>query len=148
MKPGDTIEIHYVHTTGSVEPGPTLASCFNDSVANPQLRVESFVFVIVNNDDAADLRFLNKVSSVNGYHQAVNMPQTLGEPVTYRGSTTGPMYNEDGSPIQVTWAVYPEVLRVSVSSVAAWLEENEFGEDHAHGVRNLVIDPALLSHIE
>lgn len=148
LKPGDTIEIHYVHSTAQVKPGPTLASCFDDAVRNPQLRVEGFVFVLVNNDTAEDMRFLNTVDVVNGYHQAVNMPQDLGVPILYAGSTTGPSYNEVASPYQVTWNVYPQVLRVSVASVAAWLDSNEFDEDHAHGVRNLVLDPAHLSAID
>jgi hypothetical protein len=112
LKPSDTIEIHYVHSTAQVKPGPTLASCFDDAVRNPQLRVEGFVFVIVNNDTAADMRVLNTLDVVNGYHQAVNMPQNLGTPVSYAGSTTGPSYNEVASPFQVTWNVYPHVLRI------------------------------------
>lgn len=148
LQPGDTIEIHYVHSTAQVQPGPTLASCLDEDVSNPQLRVEAFVFVVVNSDSAADLRILNELGIVDGYHQAVNMPQDLGTPVTYGGSTTGPSYNEVGSPFQVTWNVYPEVLRVSIASVVAWLEDNEFDEDHAHGVRNLVRDPALLAPID
>jgi hypothetical protein len=102
----------------------------------------------VNNDTAADMRVLNTLDVVNGYHQAVNMPQNLGTPVSYAGSTTGPSYNEVASPFQVTWNVYPHVLRVSIASVAKWLEKNEFDEDHAHGVRNLVLDPAHLSAID
>lgn len=72
----------------------------------------------------------------------------LGEPVVYAGSTTGPTCNETGSPYQVTWSVRPQVLRVSIDSVDAWLQDNVFAENHAHGVRNLVIDPELLSPID
>lgn len=147
LKPGDTIEIHYVHTTARTTPGPTLATCFDTSVVNPQLRVEAFVFVLVNDDAAADLRVLNEVSMVSGTYQAPNMPQDLGPTVTYLGSTTGPAYNVAGSPYQVTWNVHLNVLRVSIASVAAWLADNEFEENHAHGVRNLVTDPALLAPI-
>ena len=65
----------------------------------------------------------------------------------YAGSTTGPGYNEKGSPFQVTWSVRPNVVKLSIISVAAWLEENPFDEEHAHGVRNLVTNPDLLSQI-
>jgi hypothetical protein len=75
------------------------------------------------------------------------MPTDAGAAISYDGSTTGPSYNEAGSPYQVTWNVHPKVTKVSISSVAKWLAENEFDEDHAHGVRNLVNDPALLSKI-
>ncbi|MCP5079377.1 MAG: hypothetical protein GY951_15140, partial [Psychromonas sp.] len=61
------------------------------------------------------------------------------------GSTTGPGYNEKASPYQVTWSVRPNVAKVSIESVGKWLEGNLFNEDHAHGVRNLVTNPDLLS---
>ena len=41
LYPGDTIELHYVHTTASVTPGPTLGACLSESIGNPQLRVEA-----------------------------------------------------------------------------------------------------------
>jgi hypothetical protein len=147
LAPGDTIEIHYVHSTADVKPGPTLGSCLNEAVGNPQLRVEGFVYVLVNDDSAADLTQLNMVSQANGKWQAPNMPTDAGDAISYDGSTTGPSYNETGSPFQVTWNVHTKVTKVSISSVAKWLAENEFDEDHAHGVRNLVDDPALLSKI-
>jgi hypothetical protein len=148
LEPGDTIEIHYVHSTADVKPGPTLGSCLNEAVSNPQLRVEGFVYVLVNEDNAADLSVLNTVAQANGKWQAPNMPTDAGTAVSYDGSTTGPSYNEAGSPFQVTWNVHPKVTKVSISSVAKWLADNEFDEDHAHGVRNLVDDPTLLSKID
>ena len=65
--------------------------------------------------------------------------------MTYDGSTTGPGYNEIGSPLQVSWSVRTKVLKVDIKSVGKWCEGNVFKEDHAHGVRNLVTNPALLS---
>jgi hypothetical protein len=147
LEPGHTVEIHYVHSTAEVKPGATLKSCLNEAVGNPQLRVEAFVYVLVNDDSAADLNTLNAVAQTNGKWQAPNMPTDAGAAISYDGSTTGPSYNEAGSPYQVTWNVHPKVTKVSISSVAKWLAENEFDEDHAHGVRNLVNDPALLSKI-
>ncbi len=147
LQPGDTIEQHYVHTTAQITPGPTLGACLSDAIMNPQLRVETQVFVIVNDDTAASLVELNKVAKVNGFYQAPNMPQTTGDPIQYSGSTTGPSYNETGSPLQVSWSVRPGVIKVSASSVAEWLKGNEFDEDHGHGVRNLVKNPSLLSPI-
>lgn len=147
LEPGDTIEIHYVHSTAEVTPGPTLKSCLNEAVGNPQLRVEAFVYVLVNDDTAADITVLNAVAEESGKWQAPNMPTTAGDAITYDGSTTGPTYNESGSPFQVTWSVHPKVTKVSISSVAKWLAKNEFEENNAHGVRNLVDDPALLSKI-
>lgn len=35
--------------------------------------------------------------------------------------------------------------RVNITLVAEWLKYNDFKEEHAHGVRNLVINPKLLS---
>lgn len=148
LEPGDTIEVHYVHTTAKVEPGATLGSCLNEATANPQLRVEAQVFVIVNDDDALDFVELTRHGVVDGLHQAANIPANTGKPVQYIGSTTGPSYNEKGSPLKVTWSVRPQVAKISISSVETWLKDNTFGERHAHGVRNLVMNPDLLSAIE
>jgi len=98
-------------------------------------------------DAAADFVSLTEVGMVNGLHQAVNIPTDTGTPITYNGSTTGPSYNEKGSPLQVSWSVRPEVKKVSITSVEAWLSDNIFDEDHAHGVRNLVTNPDLISNI-
>jgi hypothetical protein len=43
--------------------------------------------------------------------------------------------------------VRPEVVKVNIATVATWLDNNIFDEDHAHGVRNLVVNPALISNI-
>ncbi|MEJ8473863.1 delta-class carbonic anhydrase [Roseibium algae] len=147
LVPGDTIEVHYVYSSAKVNPGPTLGACLSDSIANPQLRVEAQVFVLVNDDNALDFVELAKVGKVDGLNQALNVPSDTGTPVTYAGSTTGPGYNEKGSPFQVTWNVRPNVEKVNIKTVGTWLKDNIFDEDHAHGVRNLVTNPALLSEI-
>ena len=148
LVPGDTIELHYVYTTAKITPGPTLGACLSDSVANPQLRVEARVFVLVNDHYALDFGELTRVNKVNGYHQAINIPQDMGVPIEYAGSTTGPTYNEKGSPLQVSWSVRPNVAKVNIRTVGKWLESNIFDEKHAHGVRNLIVNPELLSSID
>jgi hypothetical protein len=145
LYPGDTIEVHYVHSTAQVKPGPTLGACLNDSIGNPQLRVETQVYVLVNGNDAADFSELTEHGLKGGYQQALNIPNNTGTAVQYTGSTTGPSYNEKGSPFQISWSIRPKVAKVSIKSVGKWLEGNVFKEDHAHGVRNLVTNPALLS---
>lgn len=147
MQAGDTIEIHYVFSTDDITPGPTLGSCLASDDSSPQLRVEAQVFVLVNDSSAGDLVELTEVTEVDGFHQAVNIPNDTGTPVTYAGSTTGPSFNEVGSPFQVSWSVRPEVIKVDVNSVAAWFADNEFDETYAHAVRNLVINESLLSPI-
>ena len=142
---GDTIELHYVHSSADVKPGPTLGSCLSESLSNPQLRVEAQVYVLVNDSNALNFFDVTKHGKVNGYHQALNIPNSTGKPIQYAGSTTGPSYNEIGSPLQVTWSVRPRVQKLSIASVAEWLKGNDFDEDHAHGVRNLVKNPDLLS---
>ncbi len=147
LVPGDTIEVHYVYSTAQVTPGPTLNSCLSEAVRNPQLRVETQVYVLVNDENALDFTDLAAVGEVNGFQQALNIPHDTGTPVQYDGSTTGPGYNEKASPFQVTWSVRPRVAKVNISTVGTWLAGNVFEEDHAHGVRNLVVNPDLLSKI-
>jgi len=148
LSPGDTIEVHYVHSSAQIQPGPTLGSCLNDAIKNPQLRVETQVYVLVNDANALDFGELAAHQQKNGLHQAVNIPENTGTPVQYSGSTTGPGYNEKGSPFQVSWSVRPKVAKVNISSVGEWCKGNVFKEDHAHGVRNLVVNPDLLSKIQ
>ncbi|MGZ2257397.1 delta-class carbonic anhydrase [Roseobacter sp. A03A-229] len=147
LQPGDTIEVHYVHTTAQVQPGPTLGSCLSEAIANPQLRVEAQVFVLVNDDSALDFTQLTAHELIDGLHQAPAIPTDTGTPILYPGSTTGPSFNTAGSPLQVTWSVRPDVAKVSIRSVEAWLADNTFDETGAHGVRNLVTNPALLAPI-
>jgi hypothetical protein len=148
LVPGDTIELHYVHSTAQVKPGPTLGACLNDSIKNPQLRVETQVFVLVNDVKALDFGEVTKFGLKNGVNQVLNMPTNTGTPIQYAGSTTGPGYNTKGSPLQVTWSVHPKVAKVNAKSVGEWCKGNVFKEDHAHGVRNLVTNPDLLSKIQ
>lgn len=148
LKSGDTIEVHYVHSSAKVKPGATLGACLSESIKNPQLRVETQVYVLVNDKNALDFNDLTKFDVKNGVHQALNIPSNTGTPVVYTGSTTGPGYNEKGSPFQVTWSVRPKVAKVNIETVGKWCEGNTFKEDHAHGVRNLVINPKLLSEIK
>ena len=145
LEPGDTIELHYVHTSSQVEPGPSLNSCLSPAIVNPQLRVEAQVFVLVNDRAAADFKKLAKVKKKQGYYQAVNIPEKTGYPVQYAGSTTGPSYNTKGSPLQVSWSVRPKVMKVDINTVGEWCQGNQFEETGAHGVRNLVFNKKLLS---
>lgn len=148
--PGDTIEVHWVHTSCTVEPGEGLGSCLSEACGNPDLRVETQVFLVVNDPDAMDFRELAYGGHVaDGYHQAKAIPDTTGDPVVFHGSTTGPSYTQEKcSPLQVTWSVRPQCARLDLSSLSAWCADNVFGEDHAHGVRELVTDPRLIAPIE
>ncbi len=149
LKPGDTIEVHWVHSSCDVAPGPGLGSCLSDSCANPELRVETQVFTLVNDSSAmnfADFDYQGKSDA--GYHMA-KWPTNSGKAVEFAGSTTGPSYSEAKcSPLQVGWSVRPQCAKLDINSVGKWCESNKFDEDHAHGVRPLVTSPALLSEIK
>ena len=148
LQAGDTIEVHYVHSSAQVKPGPTLGACLSDSINNPQLRVEAQVFVLVNDGGAENFMTLTEHGKENNFYHAKNIPDNTGTPIVYSGSTTGPGYNEEGSPFQVTWSVRPNVAKVNIDTVGKWCEKNVFNENQAHGVRNLVINTELLSPIE
>lgn len=148
LYPGDTIEVHYVYSSAQIKPGPTLGSCLSDSIKNPQLRVETQVYVLVNDKTALDFGKLTKHGVKNKLYQALNIPANTGAPVQYAGSTTGPGYNEKGSPFQVSWSVRPKIAKVNIATVGNWCKGNVFKEDHAHGVRNLVTRLDLLSKIK
>lgn len=103
--------------------------------------------IVPGTDQAGDFGELTKYAEKSGIHQALNIPSNTGIPVQYAGSTTGPGYNEKGSPFQVAWSVRPKVAKVDIESLGKWCKGNVFEEDHAHGVRNLVMNPSLLSKI-
>jgi len=56
LVPGDTIEVHWVHTSCDVEPGPGLGSCLSDACANPDLRVETQVLQLASGVRATYLK--------------------------------------------------------------------------------------------
>lgn len=150
LNPGDTIEVHWVHSSCDVKPGKGLGSCLSDGCANPDLRVETQVFTLVNDSSAMDFNSISyKGNTANGFHQAKAFPQNTGKPVEFMGSTTGPKYTEQQcSPLQVTWSVRPQCAKLDINSLGKWCESNVFEEDHAHGVRKLVVNPKLLSEIK
>lgn len=150
LKPGDTIEVHWVFTSCDIKPGKGLGSCLSDSCANPELRVETQVFTLVNDASALDFNTLSYAGNVvDGYHQPKALPSGTGKPVEFLGSTTGPKYTEQAcSPMQVTWAVRPSCAKLDINSLGEWCSNgNVFEENHAHGVRKLVTDPKLLAPI-
>ena len=149
LQPGDTIEVHWVYSSCDVKPGKGLGSCLSDSCANPELRVESQVFTLVNDKNALNFNDLTYDGNmVHGLHQAKALPTNTGKPVEFLGSTTGPSYNDQQcSPYQVTWNVRPQCAKVDINTVGEWCKSNVFEEDHAHGVRKLVVNPKLLSDI-
>ncbi len=148
---GDTIEVHYVYASNpSAELANGLGSCLSGWTAEtqPLLRVEAQIYVLVNDEHALDFTALNHVSEVNGRNQAEHIPSNTGTGVHYEGSTTGPGYNKLASPLQVTWNVRPNIAKVNIETVEEWFHHNDFDEHHAHAVRNLVINPDLLSEIK
>ena len=151
VKPGDTIEVHWVFTSCQIEPGPGLGSCLSTSCANPVLRVESQVFLVVNDEGAANfLDYAYQGHMSNGLHQPRGLPVETGRPVVFRGSTTGTKYTQATcSPLQVTWSVRPMCQKVNYRSLLQWVVNgNVFQENHSHGVRQLVTSLELLSPIE
>jgi len=149
VEPGDTIEVHWVHSSCDVQPGEGLGACLSDSCANPSLRVETQVFTVVNDRNAMNFTELTNISkNAAGKYQAANIPNSTGTPTEFLGSTTGPKYTEQScSPLQVGWSVRPQCAKVDIQSLSNWCAGNEFKEDHAHGVRDLVTNPELLSPI-
>lgn len=151
VKPGDTIEVHWVHTSCDITPGEGLGSCLSDTCEDPLLRVEAQVFLVVNDPvNALDFTTMDyKGKDANGMHQAGYIPSNTGEPVVFRGSTTGPSFTQSTcSPLNVTWSVRPECARVDIGSLHRWAKQgNVFNETKSHGVRQLVTAPELLSPI-
>jgi len=150
VKPNDTIEVHWVHSSCPVSPGEGLGACVSEGCDNPFLRVEAQTLLVVNDPEALDFtEFDYKDAQVDGFHQANMIPTGTGDPVVFRGSTTGPSYTQAVcSPFQVTWSVRPTCAKVDINSLHRWAEDNDFNETKSHGVRQLVTAEPLLSPIK
>jgi hypothetical protein len=151
VKPGDTIEVHWVHTSCAITPGPGLGSCLSDACANPTLRVETQVFLVVNDPKTLNFEDFTYAGNMSmGRHQPKALPTGTGTPVVFAGSTTGTKYTQRVcSPLQVTWSVRPQCAKLDIGSLNRWAENgNVFKEDHSHGVRQLVTAPELLAPIK
>jgi len=149
LKPGDTVEVHWVFTSCDATPGAGLGACLTESCANPTLRVEAQVYTLVNDPNALDfMDVAYQGHEVNGKPQPKALPIGTGAPVQYLGSTTGPSYDEATcSPLQVHWSVRPQCAKLDINSLSTWCKDNDFEESAPHGVRELVVNPALLSEI-
>ena len=152
VKPGDNIEVHWVHTSCDAAPGEgLLGACVPEACEDPLLRVEAQVFLVVNDTEA--LNFTAMVyggNQIDGRHQAKMIPADTGTPVQFRGSTTGPSYTQAScSPTPVTWNIRPQCAKLDINSLHRWAKEgNVFNETKSHGVRQLVTAPELLAPIE
>lgn len=148
--PGDTIEVHWVHTTCDATPGEGLGACVPEGCKDPALRVETQVFLVVNDDNALDFMDLAYQGNVvDGMHQPRSLPMSTGTPVEFLGSTTGPSWTQSVcSPAQVTWSVRPQCDKLDINSLHKWAEGNVFKETKSHGIRKLVTAPELLSAIK
>lgn len=134
---GDTIEVHFVHTSCNVEyeqldPNNGLGNCSTSVCANPQLRVIAQVFKVVDHDaDITDLDHPMKHDDKR---------------IVYTGSTTGSKHNNDHcSTLQVTWDVKKSYATIDAHGLAEWSHKRQ---QHAHGVRELVTRTELLSKIK
>ncbi len=151
VAPGDTIEVHWVHTSCDATPGEGLGACVPEGCGDPLLRVEAQVFLVVNDPDALDFTAMTYGGNVvDGRHQAKTIPSTTGKPVLFRGSTTGPSYDQSKcSAARVTWNVRPMCAKLDINSLHRWAEQgNVFNETGSHGVRQLVTALELLAPID
>ncbi len=151
VNPGDTIEVHWVHTSCETTPGEGLGACVPEACSDPLLRVEAQVLLVVNDPEALDFTAMTYGGNiVDGLHQAKAIPSTTGEPVLFRGSTTGPSYDQSKcSAARVTWNVRPQCAKLDINSLHRWAEQgNVFNETGSHGVRQLVTAPELLAPID
>ncbi len=146
IEAGDTIEVHWVHSSCDIEPGPTLGACLSDTCKDPLLRVETQVFLLVNDRNAPSFKDYTSIRKKGKVFQTSNLPSRK-DAVTFRGSTTGPSFNNKCSPFNVTWNVTPKCKTLDVKSVHDWCANNVFKEDHAQGIRKLVKEPKLLAPI-
>jgi hypothetical protein len=147
IAPGDTVEVHWVYTTCDIKSegvkplGGGLSACMTEVCSNPQLRVEAEVFLLT---EDGGVKFNDQApAKVKGRDAGKT------KIVQYDGSTTGTAYtNQHCSPYQVNWNVRTSCGLLDIKDFAKWCSTNKYNDHHAHGVRELVTSPALLSKIQ
>jgi hypothetical protein len=145
VKPGDSIEVHWVYTSCPVSPGDSLKACGCDGAV---LRVESQVFLVVNNPAARNFADYDYAGNASGKHQPKSLPDDTGSPVVFLGSTTGDKFGKNFcSTDQVTWSVRPSCAKLDINSLNRWAGSTRLFEKHSHGVRQLITDTTLLAPI-
>ena len=102
-----TDDLDRVHRRCDAAPGEGLGACVPEGCDDPLLRVEAQVFLVVNDPETLDFTAMDYGGTdADGLHQAKMIPATAGEPVLFRGSTTGPSCDQSNcSPVRVTWSV-------------------------------------------
>ncbi len=169
VKPGDTIEVHWVFTSCTdTLPGPTLGACSSERCSKPTLRVEAQVFLLVNggpqrpSDNIARENLGGARKGTDGKWQPTTaLPPAANASVQYRGSTTNTAYDNVNScsPLNVTWNVRTSCRMLDIRALNEWCEgssNNPFREKdgatlraiEGHGARKLVTLPKLLSKID
>jgi len=127
-----------------------LGSCSSDACANPELRVKTQVFTLVNDSNAlsfADVSYSG--NQENGLHQAKAILFDAGASVVFAGSPPAPAIPKQAcSALQVTWSARPQCAKLNINAIGKWCEGNVIDENHAHGAHKLVTDVRLLSPIQ
>lgn len=127
VKNGDKVEVHWVYTNCPLpaEPKHALENCVCDR-PDMVLRVVTGAYIVA--DEGEDFAPPSE------------------DMVKYAGSTTGTTFNNEVcSPARVNWEVPRTVKYLKRDALGAFCDDNPYHEDHAHGVRELVVDEAWLS---
>lgn len=141
VRPGDVVEVHWVYTSCPPypEPLPGLENCACDAPPELVLMAIGQVYVVDDGDGG-------------GGAGGELPPPPLDGLTRYGGSTTGPKYSGGGpndprgcSPLRVQWAMSRQCLPLALSTLGAWCESNEWGEDHADDIRPVIRRESWLS---
>jgi hypothetical protein len=129
VRPGDEVEVHWVYTSCPPPPErrPGLDNCTCEA---PVLMVIGQEYVVAPDGTA-------------GADGALDEP--AAGLARYGGSTTGPGFSggkpgddRPCSPARVQWAMARQCRELAVAALGAWCAGNEWGEDHAHGIRPVI----------
>lgn len=138
VRPGDEIEVHWVYTNcpPPAERQPGLDNCVCDGPPEMVLMVVAQQYAIAAGGAGVDGELREPASDL----------------ARYGGSTTGPDFSGGGaddprpcSPARVQWAVARQCRALTLSALGAWCAANEWGEDHAHGAREVITRQDWLS---
>ena len=142
VRVGDEIEAHWVYTScpAPPEPRPGLDNCVCGSQEGPDPMVlmvlaRKYVVAPDGSGGAAD-----------------RLIEPAGDLARFGGSTTGPSFSGGDpddprpcSPARVQWAVDRQCRALGLSALGEWCRTNPWDEDHAHGIREVVVREDWLS---
>ena len=114
-----------MHSSCDIKPSKGLDSCLSPKCGNPQLHVETQVFLVVNASKALNFADFAQAENIkNGLYQTKTLLTGSGKPIVFASSTNRPKYTQAQCfPVQVTQIARPQYAKSYVKFPYKWAKD-------------------------